>query len=1467
MVTFMLLMTSLVTSDARAAYDTIDAFGSGEGSIDINFTDWSGGYDNTSITVRMPKWSSALNAWLDIGGTAYRGETTTVTIDNGTDLARGTSDPADHLTHDERGFHLDLNTIGLFRTPVYNMTSWSSQNITSVDTADMYDDGRNATLISDPDRGRSIIVTRTGAGGSASFFYATGRPVVAKIGQMNVDSDEDHDFVMGTEESKELIVWLSLTSGWYGRRHNISVGRPVRDLVIADVTNDSRDDMVVAAGDGHAMIYMQKSDGTFKKVFDQNLSTGGLSNSTYRIRGCAVGDFDNDGLNDTAWTFSTSNDKGYNQKYGFVKVCYQDSTSYNITVVGSKLRYAYTAAWGIDAGDVSNDGRDDIVVTNRGSSDKLHILYQDQQGNLSEAKGVPCRVTKQGWPSIGDLNGDGLNDVAVGGWDKNLSIVMQWKGEINGSIWNMTTDHPINMVSTGDILNDGLVDLVTANTVGKSSSFYYQEDRFYATWVSGPLVQPAAFDEVTVHHAIDSGGGTTWIYFSWDNSSWSSFTNGTKFTSTNRPTKFWLKFYTYAPVAGKMDFIRYIRANLTPSSFPTDVGLDVGIDGTVEWSLAGEMKIGARASSLEDAITAYVQDPANTPDGEGMVTVPIGIRSSAAGNLRVYNLNIEYNNASTMPELHSPGYGVMVNATPSFQFEADDSNGDSLMYVLQITTTDFDDDANTTTYDLRQSRYNQVPGEGFDAGMYAPGATATFVTPTRYALEDDVTYRWRVTGYDSYMLGQPSDLRTFTVDSLVPQTWMTSPAYSTELDFTVNWTARDPSPGSGLRIDHTFDVEYRRSTDSTWTAWLTGATVNHATFHGEEGTIYHFRMRAWDNVDNAGPLTGGEGDTTTRVDTLDPTMFIHSPLEGEVVTDQSLELRVEARDGAFTLSDGMVLYKMDESPWNTMTRSYSDPGVWEVTLMTDGMDDGDHTVAFRATDDVGHMVQVSRDLVIDNNDPTCLLSNPVEDTMVSGPLHVQVEARDALGIDYVEIQVSGLPSVSKDYAEYNADSGYWEIGLNTSGLDEGIVHLSARAWDTSGLSSERADPISLRVDNTPPRLVITEPTNGSHIEGTMKIVHVMVTDMYFDTSVDVVRVRIDDDEWYDMAYDRRQFTLLWDMIGFADGEHTISATATDAAGHRTEVTAVVHIDNTAPEITFVSPVKGKVLSGLVTLDALVEDLYLDKAQADIDGALWTDIIGQEFVIDTRDHEDGTHTINIWAMDVIGHETERSMQVVFDNTPPVLTAVDVPSQGDRVAGEVSFVLTVKDANGLYGITVDVDGTVVTPSPVVDGGTLRWTFPSAAYPDGSHNVTITVEDVAFNKAIMTWEVMVDNTPPTVDVRSPGDRADGVVRFVVEVTDASGVASVQLRLGDGDWMVMVHEAEGVYVHEWSTETGDNEDLRYSVRATDGLGNTGETEHKVEIANFNVMTALAVLAMVAAAVVVAAFLYIRRGGSGEST
>jgi hypothetical protein len=110
------------------------------------------------------------------------------------------------------------------------------------------------------------------------------------------------------------------------------------------------------------------------------------------------------------------------------------------------------------------------------------------------------------------------------------------------------------------------------------------------------------------------------------------------------------------------------------------------------------------------------------------------------------------------------------------------------------------------------------------------------------------------------------------VDSHAPTGHASTPRYSNVLNFTVTWSAEDVMPGSGLAPAGTFDVQYRRSTEPTWTDWLTYTTLTSSVFPGEEGVTYYFRMRSRDAVWNEQLFIGGKGDTQVTVDTQPPTV-------------------------------------------------------------------------------------------------------------------------------------------------------------------------------------------------------------------------------------------------------------------------------------------------------------------------------------------------------------------------------------------------------------------------------------------------------------------------------------------------------------------------------------------------------------------------------------------------------------------
>jgi hypothetical protein len=125
----------------------------------------------------------------------------------------------------------------------------------------------------------------------------------------------------------------------------------------------------------------------------------------------------------------------------------------------------------------------------------------------------------------------------------------------------------------------------------------------------------------------------------------------------------------------------------------------------------------------------------------------------------------------------------------------------------------------------------------------------------------------------------PSLRNQVFVDAVVlteaPSASATSPAFSTDLSFTVNWSGTPAYSGDPLE----YDVEYKVD-DGLWTFWKGKTASTSATFGPtspttvEYGRTYHFRARAWEDYGNwpaeitvklPGVFAGGNGDTSTVV--------------------------------------------------------------------------------------------------------------------------------------------------------------------------------------------------------------------------------------------------------------------------------------------------------------------------------------------------------------------------------------------------------------------------------------------------------------------------------------------------------------------------------------------------------------------------------------------------------------------------
>lgn len=118
---------------------------------------------------------------------------------------------------------------------------------------------------------------------------------------------------------------------------------------------------------------------------------------------------------------------------------------------------------------------------------------------------------------------------------------------------------------------------------------------------------------------------------------------------------------------------------------------------------------------------------------------------------------------------------------------------------------------------------------------------------------------------------------------------MPLPSYHRETAIPVQWSGSDGEPaGSGLAG---FDVQVRQGSAGAWQPWLSGVSDTGASYTGQRGQAYSFRVRAIDAAGNVSPWATADGRNTVLVDAIDNGAFSSQNFSGwETATTLGLSL-------------------------------------------------------------------------------------------------------------------------------------------------------------------------------------------------------------------------------------------------------------------------------------------------------------------------------------------------------------------------------------------------------------------------------------------------------------------------------------------------------------------------------------------------------------------------------------------------
>ncbi len=175
----------------------------------------------------------------------------------------------------------------------------------------------------------------------------------------------------------------------------------------------------------------------------------------------------------------------------------------------------------------------------------------------------------------------------------------------------------------------------------------------------------------------------------------------------------------------------------------------------------------------------------------------------------------------------------------------------------------------------------------------------------------------------------------------------------------------------------------------------------------------------------------------------------------------------------------------------------------------------------------------------DSTPPSVTILTPTSESSVAGDVLVDVNAFDDFGVDRVELHANGLLVGTDTTPPYDF---IWD----STAASDGNASLVAHAYDAAG-NKGSSSTVSVVVanaagDDSPPTVTITSPSNGATVSGTVSLAALGLD----DDRVTEVKIFVDGAL---KCAGSPSASCDWNTRKAGEGPHTVSASATDAAGN------------------------------------------------------------------------------------------------------------------------------------------------------------------------------------------------------------------------------------------------------------------------------------------------------------------------------
>ncbi|HEU5277858.1 MAG TPA: Ig-like domain-containing protein [Gaiellaceae bacterium] len=375
-----------------------------------------------------------------------------------------------------------------------------------------------------------------------------------------------------------------------------------------------------------------------------------------------------------------------------------------------------------------------------------------------------------------------------------------------------------------------------------------------------------------------------------------------------------------------------------------------------------------------------------------------------------------------------------------------------------------------------------------------------------------------------------STMRNVLVDNVAPTPTLGDPGQN--LSGTISLSvSSDPDTTQ-------VDFERRPAGGGSWVTIASDTTTPWSTSLDTTALadgLYDFRAVATDQTAQTGtsPVR-----SDVRVDNTAPAGSLTAPASGATVGGTSVSLSGSYSDGGSGVAS--VRYELRPTgggSWTTITTTNSAPftTTWDATTVVSGSYDLQPVVTDRAGNTSTGAV---RTITVDVSAPTVTLANPGATVSGSVTLNAAVSGTGA-----VQVAFAASPAGGASWSSLGTDtSAPWSATFDSTKLTDGIYDLRAMVTDNHGNSS--SDVVSsIRIDNTAPRVVSSNPAEGSTVSSANGI------ELTASEPATPVGVTLDGSATVAPVLTGTQITFGTGPLG--PGLHTLAGELQDSSGRKT----------------------------------------------------------------------------------------------------------------------------------------------------------------------------------------------------------------------------------------------------------------------------------------------------------------------------